>query len=74
MLASGRFLLDTRIVMAGELFFGAAKSARPEENMSKVERFAAGVFTVSCDLEVARAYGSRDQHFLDIEGLTVAAW
>jgi tRNA(fMet)-specific endonuclease VapC len=78
-LASGRFLLDTNIVIAllegnetvlsnldqapevfipavalGELFFGAAKSGRPSENMAKVERFAAGRAIVSCDLDVAR--------------------
>jgi len=65
--ASGRFLLDTNIVIAllegdegvlskldvaseiiisavvvGELFFGAAKSARAAENTAKVERFASG--------------------------------
>lgn len=63
--ASGRFLLDTNIIIAllegepsvlwnlgqasevfipaialGELFFGAAKSARPVENTKQVERFA----------------------------------
>jgi tRNA(fMet)-specific endonuclease VapC len=80
--ASGRFLLDTNIVIAllqgegavlsnldraaevfvsavvlGELFFGAAKSGRPEENAAKVERFAAGSAVALCDLEVAREYG-----------------
>lgn len=84
--ASGRFLLDTNIVIAlldgddavlsnldrapevfipavalGELFFGAAKSGRPSENMAKVERFAAGRAIVSCDLDVAREYGRLKQ-------------
>jgi tRNA(fMet)-specific endonuclease VapC len=77
--ASGRFLLDTNIVIAllqgddavlsnldrasevfisavalGELFFGAAKSARSSENTAKVERFAAGVAIIACDLGIAR--------------------
>jgi tRNA(fMet)-specific endonuclease VapC len=66
-LASGRFLLDTNIIIAllegeprtlsnldgatevfvpatalGELFFGAAKSGRPIENLAKIEQFASG--------------------------------
>ncbi len=44
-------------VVIGELFFGAAKSARPGENTDKVERFAANRYIVSCDLDVAREYG-----------------
>jgi tRNA(fMet)-specific endonuclease VapC len=80
--ASGRFLLDTNIVIAllqgddavlsnldrasevfisvvvlGELFFGAAKSARSSENAAKVERFAAGSAIIPGDLETAREYG-----------------
>ena len=79
---SGRFLLDTNIVIAllagdgsvlsnlgraaevflpavvlGELFFGAAKSARPAENAAKVDRLAASSRIVPCDLEVAREFG-----------------
>jgi tRNA(fMet)-specific endonuclease VapC len=84
--ASGRFLLDTNIVIAllqgdagvlsdldhaaevfisaivlGELFFGAAKSARFAENAAKVERFAAGRAIIACDLDVAREYGRLKQ-------------
>ena len=44
-------------VVLGELFFGAAKSARPAENTDKVERFAANRRIVACDLDVAREYG-----------------
>lgn len=129
--ASGRFLLDTNIVIAlfdadeavlsgldtasevfipaiviGELFFGAAKSGRPAENRAKVERFAAGSAILACDTSVAREYGrlrqclrekgrpipendlwiaataaqhglvlvTRDQHFLDVDGLALATW
>ena len=50
-------------VALGELFFGAAKSARPIENAAKVERFAAGRVTIPSDVEVAREYG-RVKHFL----------
>lgn len=84
--ASGRFLLDTNIVIAlfeadeavlgnldgasdvfvpaivlGELFFGAAKSARPVENAAKVDRFAEGSSILTCDLHVAREYGRLKQ-------------
>jgi tRNA(fMet)-specific endonuclease VapC len=80
--ATGRYLLDTNIVIAllegdetvlssierahevfipaialGELFFGAAKSGRPIENMAKVERFAAGRVILACGVEIAREYG-----------------
>ena len=90
--ASGRFLLDTNIVIAllegddtvlsnldqasevfipavvlGELFFGAAKSGRPSENIAKLERFAVGRAIVPCDLDVAREYG-RLKHRLQEKG------
>ena len=48
-------------VVLGELFFGAAKSARPSENTEKVERFAANRYIVPCDLDVAREYGRLKQ-------------
>lgn len=41
----------------GELFFGAAKSARPAQNTATVERFAADRIILACDLSVAREYG-----------------
>lgn len=44
-------------VVLGELFFGAAKSGRPAENLAKIERFASGRAIISCDLDVAREYG-----------------
>ena len=44
-------------VVLGELFFGAATSARPAETTEKVERFAANRHIVACDLDVAREYG-----------------
>ncbi len=86
MSASGRFLLDTNIIIAllegdeavvsnlgqapevfvpaivfGELFFGAAKSSRPQENSAKLEQFAVGRSILPCDLQVAREYGRLKQ-------------
>lgn len=44
-------------IALGELFFGAAKSGRPHENMAKLDQFADGRSILPCDLEVARSYG-----------------
>jgi tRNA(fMet)-specific endonuclease VapC len=44
-------------IALGELFFGAAKSGRPHENVAKLEQFAEGRRILPCDLEVAREYG-----------------
>jgi tRNA(fMet)-specific endonuclease VapC len=49
-------------IALGELFFGAAKSGRPSENTSKLERFAAGRAVIACDLQVAREYGHLKQN------------
>lgn len=51
----------------GELFFGAAKSSRPSENIDRVKQFAAGRAIISCDLQVAREYG-RLKHRLKEKG------
>lgn len=89
---SGRFLLDTNIIIAllegeqrtlsnldratevfvpatalGELFFGAAKSGRPIENLAKIEQFASGRAIVTCGLDVAREYGRLKQQ-LKVKG------
>jgi tRNA(fMet)-specific endonuclease VapC len=83
---TGKFLLDTNVVIAllagdqtvlamlerapevfipaiviGELFFGAAKSARQSENAARVESFATGRSIIPCDLTVAREYGRLKQ-------------
>jgi tRNA(fMet)-specific endonuclease VapC len=44
-------------VALGELFFGAAKSGRPAENLARIEQFASGRAVILCDLHVAREYG-----------------
>ena len=49
------------VVALGELFFGAAKSGRPSENIDRVERFASGRAIILCDLDVAREYGRLKQ-------------
>jgi tRNA(fMet)-specific endonuclease VapC len=77
-LASGRFLLDTNIVIAlfaedpevkrrvseaaevfasivvlGELYYGARKSARVESNLRTVDEFAAANRVLGCDSATA---------------------
>lgn len=79
---SGRFLLDTNIVIAlsvndeavlenldedaatyvpsivvGELFFGAYRSARVQENLARTVEFAANNTVLACDADTARRYG-----------------
>ena len=41
-------------VALGELFFGAAKSARASENIDRVQEFAEGRAIITCDGNVAR--------------------
>jgi tRNA(fMet)-specific endonuclease VapC len=48
-------------IALGELFFGAAKSGRAAENMTKIERFASRRVIVVCDLDIAREYGRLKQ-------------
>ena len=82
MTQSGRYLLDTNIVIAmfageaaiqerrqnadkvylpsivvGELCYGARKSSRPIENLTKVNRLTQRFPLISCDLETAQWYG-----------------
>jgi tRNA(fMet)-specific endonuclease VapC len=45
-------------VALGELYFGAAKSARAFENLTRLEEFAAGRPVLACDHAVAREYGA----------------
>lgn len=79
---SGRYLLDTSIVIAlfaaepdvqdqlaraeevfipsivlGELYYGARKSTRVEENINRIDGFAARSAVLSCNTETARRYG-----------------
>jgi tRNA(fMet)-specific endonuclease VapC len=45
------------IVSLGELFYGARNSNRIQENVDRVEQFAASVIVLDCDSETARRYG-----------------
>ena len=79
---SGRYLLDTNVVIAilereidlesirsdgreiflnsivlGELFFGAEKSQRREENRARIRFFASACPALPCDEGTARHYG-----------------
>jgi len=79
---SGRFLLDTNIVIAlfagepavqehlgqaeevflpsivlGELYFGAHKSGRVEENLARIDEFAINSSILACDTDTAKEYG-----------------
>lgn len=79
---SGRYLLDTNIIIAlfanestvldqlhtaeevfipciaiGELYYGARKSVRVNENLQRIDEFVASNFVLICDSETARTYG-----------------
>ena len=45
------------VVAIGELYFGAAKSGRPEHNRKVIEQFVESRVVLACDLAVAREYG-----------------
>jgi len=44
-------------IAIGELYYGAEKSTRPEENVSRIEQFAAITTVLGCDTQTARHYG-----------------
>ena len=79
---SGRYLLDTNIIIAlfadeasvrtnlaqaeevfipsiaiGELYYGARKSGRTQENLARVDELVANSAVLGCDAETARRYG-----------------
>ncbi|MFH0824642.1 MAG: type II toxin-antitoxin system VapC family toxin [Pseudomonadota bacterium] len=79
---SGRFLLDTNIIIAlfagereikeqlaaaeevflpsiavGELCYGAKKSARPQQNLERINELTESIVVLACDVETARYYG-----------------
>ena len=47
----------------GELFFGAFKSARPKENVTRIENFSAVSTVLVCGIGTSREYG-RIKHLL----------
>ncbi|MCP4346916.1 MAG: type II toxin-antitoxin system VapC family toxin [Desulfobacterales bacterium] len=44
-------------VVIGELFYGAEKSGRPEENRERIEKFASDNVILNCNTETAYFYG-----------------
>jgi tRNA(fMet)-specific endonuclease VapC len=44
-------------IAIGELCYGARKSGRPNENLARIEEFAASSVVLGCDSETARQYG-----------------
>ena len=44
-------------IVLGELYYGAHKSGRREENVARLEEFAAAIAVLQCDAGTARFYG-----------------
>ena len=44
-------------IVLGELFYGSYKSTRVEENLGRIEAFAAQSAIMNCDTDTARHYG-----------------
>jgi tRNA(fMet)-specific endonuclease VapC len=44
-------------IVLGELFFGARKSGRPDENIGRIADFAARTNVLACDEQTAFTYG-----------------
>lgn len=44
-------------IALGEMYFGAHKSHRVEENLARIEEFAAGNMVLPCDMDTAKRYG-----------------
>jgi tRNA(fMet)-specific endonuclease VapC len=54
-LAQTQILVSSTVL--GELYYGAQKSSRPANNLSRIDEFAASVAIVACDGPTARYYG-----------------
>ncbi len=44
-------------IVIGELFFGAEKSQRREDNIRKIESFSKSCSVIVCDMKTAKHYG-----------------
>ena len=44
-------------IALGELYFGARKSAKTDENLKRIDEFAVAVAVLGCGAETARRYG-----------------
>ena len=49
-------------IAIGELYYGAEKSTRPEENVGRIEQFASVTTVLGCDTQTARHYGQIKNH------------
>lgn len=49
-------------IALGELYFGASKSHRIQENIMLIDRFAKDSAVLACDAETARRYGEIKGH------------
>lgn len=54
-------------IAIGELYFGAYKSLRVDENVRRIDEFAAANIILVCDKETARLYGAT-KNALKIKG------
>jgi len=45
-------------IVIGELYYGARKSHRVQENIQRLQKFTAGNTILNCDVETAPYYGS----------------
>jgi len=44
-------------IVLGELYFGAHKSGRVEENLARIDEFAISSSILACDTDTAKEYG-----------------
>jgi tRNA(fMet)-specific endonuclease VapC len=44
-------------IVLGELYYGALKSARTEQNIARIDEFTASSSVLACDIATARQYG-----------------
>ncbi|MCJ7545510.1 MAG: type II toxin-antitoxin system VapC family toxin [Deltaproteobacteria bacterium] len=93
-------------IVLGELYYGAQKSLRKEENIARVDEFAAASSVLGPSVATAKEYGeiknalfnqghpipdndiwiaaltkqygvtlvTRDEHFKEVEGITIETW
>lgn len=54
-------------VVLGELFFGALNSAKPTDNVARIEQFAAQAYVLDCEETTAKTYGVV-KHGLKLKG------
>ena len=49
-------------IVIGELYYGALRSKKSEDNLARIEEFAASAALIGCDAETARHYGAIKDH------------